>query len=705
MAIIQRIRNRAGILVAIIIGMALIAFILGDFLTSGGMYFKKQRSYVAVINGDGIDFEEYQSKINELEEITKMQMGVSSLDEQGTEEIRQRTWQEVTQQMVMDREYKKLGLTVHSDELYDLIGGENPHPYIQQFFADPKTGVINRAQLHGFLSQMNQIESDNENKKVWLYIEDLIYADRKITKYRTLLRKGLYATSLETKRRMNEFSKTVDFSYVVKRYTEIADTSVEVSEKDIKAYYKKNKEQYKQKASRDIRYVAWEVVPSENDYNETKKWITEVTSELKNVQVENSWQYIKANSDVAPIQRNYSKGEPSVQLDSFAFNSNVGDIYGPYFEEDAYKVARLIKVVYLPDSVKASHILLQPTQENYQQVKAMADSLLKLIKNGVDFETLARTNSKDGSAEKGGDLGWFKEGQMVKPFNDTCFEGKKGDVKLVNSQFGIHIVKIVDQSKPSKKVQIGVLTREVRASEATDQTYYAQASAFGGTNTTSEKFNDAVNSDKTLKVQSVSGLSTLDQNVSGIERSRELVRWAYEAKEGDVTPKVYQFDNKYVVAIVDKVREEGYASVEDVKNMIQIEVRKQKQAEKLLAELNAIKSSAGSLSAIASKLGTEVKKATNIRFSSYSIPELGVEPKLVAAATNLEQSKLSSAIDGTNGVYIIQVDRVELPNEAQVSNSFNRSYAERSYMSKVYTGATLALNELAKIKDNRINFY
>lgn len=701
MAIISRIRNRAGLLV-IVIGLALFAFIIGDFLTSGSAYFMKKKSYVAVINGEGIGFEDYQRKINELEEITKMQRGLSSLDEQATEEVRERTWQEVTQDMVMAREYKKLGLTVHSDELYDLIGGENPHPYIQQFFADPATGIINKANLNQFLTNINQAESDNENKKIWLYIEDLIYSDRKVTKYRTLLRKGLYATTLEAKRKAEEFSKTVDFSYVVKRYSSLTDSTIEISDKEINAYYKKNKELYKQKASRNIRYVVWEVKPSESDYSETKKWINEVSAELSKVNIEDSWQYIKANSDVAPSSQNYAKGELSAKLDSFAFNSSVGSIYGPYFENETYKLARLIDVVNIPDSVKASHILLQPTQENYAQIQAKADSLLKLIKNGADFAALAMTNSTDGSAQKGGDLGWFKEGQMVKPFNDTCFLGKKGDVKIVNSQYGIHIVKIVDQSKTSKKVQVGILTREVRPSEATDQTYYSQASTFGSSNNTAEKFNAAVNSDKTIQVKSAN-LTTLDNGIPEVDRSREIVRWAYEAQEGEVTTKVYQFEDKYVVAILDKIREEGYASVEDVKNVIQIELRKQKEAEKLIAEFNGAKASGG-LSTMATKIGGEVKTATNIRFSSYYIPDLGNEPKIIAAATTLKQSELSEPIEGMNGVYVIQVDKIVTPDEAQM-NSFNKSFVERSYMTKVFSGSTVALNELAKIKDNRINFY
>jgi peptidyl-prolyl cis-trans isomerase D len=292
---------------------------------------------------------------------------------------------------------------------------------------------------------------------------------------------------------------------------------------------------------------------------------------------------------------------------------------------------------------------------------------------------------------------------MVKPFSDSCFLGNTGEVKLVYSQFGLHIVKIEKQSRPVKKVQIGTLAREVRASEETDQTFFAQASEFGALYNTPTKFNQAIADNKGVALSAMN-LRDDANNINDLENSRQLVRWAFEAQVGDVTPKVMQFGNKYVVAILDDVKEEGYAPVEKVRTAIEIEVRKQKQAEKLLAKLSESTGSSNDLNAIANDLGTNVKEANNVRFTSYSIPGLGVEPKLQAVAVELEQDAVSQPIDGNNGVYVIQVNTKDLPSEG-ADNSGAKNYLTRSYTTRVNYSSVRVLNELAGVEDNRINFF
>ncbi|MBN1116888.1 MAG: SurA N-terminal domain-containing protein [Bacteroidales bacterium] len=703
MAIIQKIRNRAGLLVALIIGMALVAFILGDFLTSGGIYFSNQRSNIAEINGKGIKFQEFQSYLDNIEEITKAQRGVNSLDEQSVQEVRESAWQSLIREQVMNREYSLLGLSVHSDELFDLISGENPHPTIKQYFTDPNTGVLNRFAIQQYLSQMSQIESDNPQKQSWLYLEDMIYNDRLMTKYNNLLRKGLYATKVDVEKRKNNYNKTVDFSFIVKRYTEIADTAITVNEADLKAYYKAHEQEFEQEESRDIRYIVWEVVPSQEDVKSAEKWINEVAVELKEIDAENAFQYVKANSDLAPTTKNFSPGELPFDIDAWAFNAELGDVYGPYQEGDFYKLAKLAQISYLPDSVRASHILLRINQQDYMQKQALADSLVDLLKSGkASFEALASEYSTDGTAEKGGDLDWFKEGDMVQPFSDSCFMSKKGDIKQAITQFGLHIIKITDQAKPTKKVKLAVLSREIRPSESTDQLYYSQASQFGSKNTTKEKFDAAVN-EGTFNLRQQNNLTALTANISGIPHSRELVQWAYQAKAGDVTPRVYEFENKYVVAVLDKVNKKGFTPFAEVEGIIEQDVKKQKKADKLVAELGNALSTSVDLESLAASVNTRVQSASNIRFTSYSIPNVGVEPKVIAAATNLKEGVLSKPIDGTNGVFVISVNTVE--ENQSLPGNYEKTALERSYSSKLYSGLTETLEELAKVEDNRINFF
>ncbi len=703
MAIIQKIRNRAGLLVSVVIGAALVAFILGDFLTSGNVSFSSSKNNIAEVNGKGIPIDKYQRKLTDVENVNKVLRNVSALDEQTSNAIREQVWQDIINDEVMGREYEKLGLSIHGDELSDLIIGDNPHMVIQQLFGDPRSGSFNPMVVKNFWQRTSQLEEANNEVEIRDYLEDIIERDAKLQKYNTLLSKGLYATNLEAKRRKTDLNKTVDFSYVVKRYSEIPDTTVSVSDSELKSYYKKHQEEYKQEKTRDIRYVVWDIVPTQKDIKDAEKWINESLNDIKPLDAAATWQYIKSNSDLPPNDKNYVQGELPETIDGFAFSSEEGAIYGPYFEDNTYKVAKLIKIESLPDSVKASHILLNADQNNFMQQKAIADSLMELVVNGADFAELARKHSTDGSKADGGDLGWFKEGQMVRPFNDSCFYGSVGDIKMVYSQFGIHIVKIANQSRDAKKVKVGILTREVRPDDGED-VYFLKANEFGGKNRTATQFDDAIKADQALTSRVASNIRKSDQNITGLEKSRELIRWAFKAKEGEVTPEVYQFGDKYIVAILDKIRDDEYSPFEDVKETIKIAVRKEKQGEQLKSELKESMAGLTDINGLASKIGTSPKVASNIRFSSYSIPQLGAEPKLIAAAVNLESGVLSQPIDGQNGVYIIQVDNINNP-EMTEDFKFEKNYLERGYGSRINFSSATVLKDLAEVEDNRLPFF
>lgn len=715
MAIIQKIRNRAGLLVAIIIGMALVAFILGDFLTSGGVYFSQKRAEVVKINGKAYSFEVYNNYLNEMMEIAKSQSGGASLDDQSLNQVRQQAWRDFVSDKVLNREFKRLGIDVPEDEMVDLIAGEQPHYIVRQIFTNPKTGILDRNQINNFLSTISQVNYDDPNKKLWLYYEDIIYRDRRMTKYQNLIRQGLYATTLETNRYAEGYNKTVDFNYLVKRFNEIPDSSITVTDGDLNTYYKEHLEDYKQDESRNIRYMVWEVLPSDKDYSDAENWIKSEYKGLVNEPDENSMQYVKSISDVAPNFNRVTKDKLTYPIDSFAFSAKVGDVYGPYFENEAYKLAKLTDIIYVPDSVKASHILFHIGEDNYanrNQIKAKADSIMDLIKSGkASFAAMAKEFSDDKSnSEKGGELEWFKEGAMVQPFSDSCFLGKKGDIVEAFTQYGIHIIKIEAQSAPKKQVKVAVLTREVRPSEETDQKYYSQAGEFGAKNNTREKFDEAIkNYPANLRYES--GITKGKQNIGNMEGSRELIRWAYTANVGDVTDKVYQFDNKYVVAILDQVKETGYATLEEVKNIVELEVKKQKKAEKISSQIDGLLASTQGLTDLATNLNTDVKTATNMRFNNSVVPGLGSEPKLIAVATNLEEGTLSKTISGTNGVYVIEVTHVA-ENENTQTTSFEKSNIERGYSSRLYnrtmdgnTKLMATLNTLAKVEDDRIKFY
>ena len=702
MAIIQGIRNRAGVLLAVIVGIALFAFILGDFITRGGFLIRKSKMNIAEINGTKIPYPEYQRDYSHIEEILKMQYQTTQIDQAMVDEIRNQTWQDLIQKYLLNKEYRKLGLAVSNQEFSDLIQGPNPHPLVKQMFTNPETGTLNRLQLSEFISRLDEITGPS--KEIWVFYENMINNQRLYSKYNSLITQGLYVNKLEVERRQEDMAKSVDISFIQKSYSTITDSSIVVDESDIKKYYNKYKEKYKQEESRDILYVAFEVVPSEADYKDAEKWINEIKPEFE--EVEDVEQYINFTSP--PYDpTNYKKGEllPDT-LNQIMFSANLGDVYGPYFEDNSFKLAKLAKINYLPDSVRASHILITATQANIQEMRSLADSLTNLAKEGYNFSDLVEKNSRDTKTiASGGDLGWFKEGFKGKIFSDSCFYSNVGDVKLTYAEDGFHIVKITDKSRLVKKVQVGILTREVTPSAETDQEYYSKAVAFASTNNTLDKFEKAVADNNPMAIP-VPNLKPLDDNVPGIENSRNIVHWAFvEAEEGDMLKDIEEYGGKYIVAILTKVNHKGYKDIDDVEVNIREEVIKQKKAEQLSEEMKKIKENSSNIDDVAHSLELKVYSASGVRFTSFSIHDAGTEPKLIAAAAYGNPDKLNGPVAGENGVFLFAIDNVN-DNQSQLGNpALLKSSIEMGYLRNASSRGSKALKELAKIKDKRYKFY
>ncbi|MBN2274037.1 MAG: peptidylprolyl isomerase [Bacteroidales bacterium] len=705
MAVLEKLRTRAGLLLAIIIGMALFAFVLSDLLDSGGSLFTKSKHEIAEIAGKSIPYTEYETKVQDFVEFQQIRSGQSGFDEDLMNRIRMAVWENMMQDLIFEKEYKKTGIEVSEDELKELFIGSNPHQLVVEYFGDPQTRTLNRAGLAQFIQQIQEID-DSDEKTYYAFVENEVYRSRKYEKYLGLLRHGLNATTLEARRRYADNSTTVDFDFLVKPFSTLNDSAVTISNDDIKKYYASHKNNYKQDESRDIRYLYYEIIPSKEDYQDAENYI--INNKEAFAKAENTRQFVNLNSTNPYDETNYRYGELPDTLNDIMFSAEVGTLVGPYFEDNAYKLAKLADVNYLPDSVRARHILLQATQNNASRIWQTADSLKDLIVNGADFAALARTYSADnGSAAEGGDLNWFKEGQMVKPFSDSCFFGKTGDVKIVPTQYGIHIIEITDQSKPSKTVQVGILEKEVMPSDATDQFYYSKANEFAGINNTYEKFNKAIEAQNlSVYVRPAKGLKPLDREITGLESPRLLVKWAYEADEKEVSQQVFKFGNKYVIAVLDDIQEEGYASLESIKEEIEHEVRKEKKAEKISNEIRAKITEEKALEDLAVELNLPVKTAVGVRVSYPSLPDVGSEPVIVASALQLEKNVISQPMTGINGVFIVVVNNINKADDPAFDFlQREKTYLDRNYAARVNYAGYEALKDMSRITDNRRQFY
>ncbi len=705
MATLQKIRNRGGILVAVIIGLALVAFILGDMLNAGSNLMKPGQLEVAEINGQSVQYPDFQKRIEQLSEVYKMNMGVSQLDENAWNQVREQVWQTILRELIMTDVYEEVGVDVSAEELFDLIQGANPHQIVQQIFRNPNTGVFDKDFAISFLKSL-QTNATPQQKMYWLYVEDQIKTEKIQEKYNNLINKGLYITTAEAQKSLAEKNKKVNFQYIPLLFSTIADSTVKVSDKDLKAYYAAHQDEYKQGKSRRIEYITFEVIASEGDDNDAKKWTEDIKTEFAGSQ--DNAQFVNVNSDIRFDETFLKKEQLSSDLGEFAFNGNVGDIYGPYKEAESYKLAKIDDFKMLPDSVMASHILIRPESVGgAPAAQQLADSLKNLLDNGANFAELAKKYSEDpGSAAKGGDLGWFGRNMMVKPFEEAAFNGDLNKVTQANTQFGIHLVKPTKKGKEVKHVRLAVVERKITPSTQTYQNYYTQASKFASENQTYEAFKKASAEQKLEKRTATLGEN--DREIPGFEMSRGLVRAAYQAKVGNILENnegstIFEFGNKFVIAALVNAIDEGTAPFEEVKLRVDLAVRKDKKADLLVAKAKEALASSGDLEAVAQKLNSSVKDAAAVSFTTYSVPELGLEPAVIGTVAALAENKISAPVKGNAGVFLLKVISTNEGADSDVAGEQIRLTQNLGY--RVNFQVFEAYRKASEIEDKRSKFY
>lgn len=705
MATLQNIRNRGSLMIAIVIGLALGAFILGDMLNSGSNLMKPSQMEIAEIDGESVQYPEFQKKVEELSEIYKMQTQQTQIDENTWEQIREQVWQGYLQKNILGKATENLGITVGVDELFDLVQGANPHPIIQQLFRNPQTGAIDKSTIIQFLKSL-ETNATPEQKAYWLYIEDQIKQDKLRSKYNTLVSKGLYVTSDEAKKSLEAKNKNANFQYVVLNYSSIADASVTLSDSELKEYYNKHKDQYKQDKTRKIEYITFDVLPSTADNAATQKWITDSKQEFATV-TDNA-QYVSVNSDTPFDPSYFKKEELPAAMAEWAFSAQPGDFYGPYFENNEYKLAKLDQFKMLPDSVQASHILINPqTIGSAEKAKALVDSLKRNIELGGNFAEAAMKYSEDpGSKLKGGDLGWFKRKQMVPEFEEAAFSGDVNKLYVVATRFGYHLIKPTKKGKETNQVRIAVLSRKVEPSTETYQKVYSEASKFASENQSAEAFNKAVLDQKIDK--KIATVKENDREVVGLEQSRSLVRAAFQADNGSILANnegspIFEYGNKFVIGLLTGATEEGASTFEEAKAQVELAVRKEKKAQMLAEKLQSAASGQSDLASVASKLSAEVKEASGVNFTSFSIPAVGFEPAVIGTVCTLPEGKISAPIEGNNGVYLTKVSSFVTSADTDLKGEKTRLAQSLGYRA----GAQVfeSLKKLADIEDKRSKFY
>ncbi len=697
MAVIGRIRKRVGLLIAFI-GVSMLLFILGDLVTGNKGIMNRNTDVIGEIGGTKVHYQEYEKKVELLTENYKANTKNDNIDANTQDMLREQAWGIFVNDNVLGREYEKLGLACSSDELYDMCVGKNPNAQVKQAFTDPKTGQFDPNAVVRFLKDLPN--RDENIQRQWRSFEDAIREERIAEKYKNLIKNGLFVTTEEAKRNYEEVNRSAAIRFVRLDYNTLPDSTVKIEDSDLEKYYSENKSKYKQAETiRKCEYITFDVNPSSEDKEQVMTWINQKKEEL--AASTNDISLVNQYSDTPFDSAFHAKGSLRPELDTVMFNSPEGTIIGPYEDAGSMKVAKLIAVKMVPDSVKARHILFKIENGDTAKAIARADSTKDALKKGAKFEMLAATLSSDpGSAIKGGDLGWFRAGMMVKPFNDACFEGKKGDMPIVTSQFGVHLIEILDKGAPTKQVQVAIIDRKIEPSQKTYDNVYNKASEFASKNRTGESFDSSIVK-QGLNKRIADNIRENDKNIPGLDQPREMVRWAYTANKDDIS-KVFTFGNKYVIAHLTEIKEKGYLPLETVKDLVTTEVRKQKKADVLIEKFKSAGNS--SIDAIGQKLNTPATDADNVTMANNYIPGIGNEAAVVGTVFSMKAGKISEPIKGDNGVCVVMVKNFNEP-AANADFSSNRKQVAEQRKGRSDYEVFNALKEKANVEDNRGKFF
>ncbi|MCX7727969.1 MAG: SurA N-terminal domain-containing protein [Bacteroidia bacterium] len=711
MSVLESIRKRTGLLVGLT-GLALLIFILEALLGSGRNIFSSDERTVGEIDGEKIDYIDFQNLVNQqINNIMQMNPN-ANVDENMKKNITENVWTQLINEKVIYPQYQKAGISISDEELFYLMLVE-PHQMLLQQLTDQKTGKIYEgfANPDGSLDTrklqmwVNQMNPDQE--RFWKSMEKAITDYRKAEKYSNLIKKSLYTPKLWAEVINKETNNKMNITYAMKKYDAIKDSEIKYTEEDLEKYYKDHKYEFNNTVTtRVVEYVSFDVIPTEEDIKNIEKEMKEVAEKFKETKEDSS--FIQDNNEGGELIINNFTKTTLIIPDSNFFNAPVGYVYGPFTEGNYFKIYKLLAKQDVADSARVRHILIglndvkNNKQRTKERAKAIADSLLTLIKEKkVSFDTLVKTVSDDpGSVDKGGDYGWFTETTgFVEPFKNAGLLGKKGDISVVETQFGYHIIEVLDVSKNKHlSYRVGQIYREIAPSTETTNKYYSEASSFAGNYNTSESFDKGVEKLKLAK-RILENIHEGDNYLPGLENSKEFTRWVYKAKKGEVSP-VFEFKNKFIVAKLTHIKDKGILPLDEVKEEVITKVIRDKKADKMIQEFKSAYTN--DITTLANKLSISTQKQENLTFSSFNVFGIGREDALIGTAYALPLNKLSQAVKGENGVFVVikNNEKMETATDLKMLQKQNSQMLGSRAEYEVYN----ALKEKANIQDYRGRF-
>jgi len=718
MSILQTIRDRAAWLVFGLIALSLIGFLLMDAFVGRSRLFGNRSTVVGTIDGQKIEYDEFERQISGQEERYKAQG--YPVNDAMQQNIRDEVWRQMIEDALLSKDYTKLGLDVSDKEINDMLVGVDAIPDVKRAFTDPKTGIFDSQAAAAQINQLRSIykagpkkTGDNRQyeaaKSFFEESVPQIIKMRLREKYTSLLANSAYVPKWMIEKMNADNSQLAAISYVNTPYFTIPDSAAKITDGEIEDYVSQHKDQFKQEESRSIAYVTFDAAPNASD-----------SAKLRQQLVDLSADFAKANDPQAFLARVGSElpygdtyiGKSRIQVPSkdSIFALAKGSVYGPYLDGTNYTVAKLVDEKTMPDSVRARHILIatmdpqtqQPTMDD-STAKKKIDSIRNLIeKGGQKFDSVAAKLSDDpGSKTKGGDLGYFTADRMVKEFSDFAFNHKVGEKGIVKSQFGYHYIEVLDQKNFEPAYKVAYLSRKIETSPETDQAASGLASQFAGESRNAQAFDDNVQKDK-LQRLNAPDVQPSEVSIPGLGPNRQLVRWIYDADLGNVS-EPFAVGDKYVVALLTEINKAGTMSAAKARNVVEPILRNKKKAEQIMKKLG----SPASLDAAATASGQPIMHADSVLFSSPYIANVGQEPKVIGFAfdKDLTGKPVSPLIPGNGGVYVIRVEKVSALSNPNADLQQQRFVQEQQQRQRISYGLLDALRKLATVEDDRGKFF
>ncbi len=691
MAVLEKIRVKFGLVISIIIALALLSFIIDPGTLESALNTMSSKYDVGQIAGKNISYTDFQSDIDRYTAINELMSGTVR-DEQTQQQIRNAAWQELLDNYMFVKNAREAGITVGQDEMLALMGGEYVSPAIAQnpLFMD-ETGNFSADRLKAFIAEVDSDES-GRLRTYWNYVQNTVHNQQFYAKYGSLFNASGMDNALQLAQAIQEGNTTADVDYVLALYPVVPDSTITVSSTEIRDYYKKHKEFFKQRANREIEYVVYEVVPSAADVAAASEEMTNLYEEFATT--DNMRSFLSKNSDQALSTYWYKDGELST------VNREINDqIFGgakitPIVTAgNSFYAAREMDSRMIPDSAFVKHILLQD-----EKAASTADSLVNVIKKGGNFTNLAATYSADQASAADGELGsigWMTQTYMIPGF-EGVFEAKVGEPFVLTTQYGTHVVLVSQKTKPVAKKQVAILAKTALASKETFNNYYSQANTFatlaGGTY---EGYKKALDSTKVYSHPAT--ITEATANYGAIDNAKEVTRWAFDAKVGKASNIITVDNNYFFVVALKEANKEGYAPVEKVASQIQDRLYSQKMQETKTKELADKIAGCKTIEEVAERLGVQVEHRDAMSLGSSS-----VEPALIGAVASAKEGELYGPVAGMMGSYIVSVSNRETGTFYTEDDAKNLSAQKAQYLSQLILAV---MQDYDNVKDNRERFF